>query len=60
MSLCLRLIDSACSPKVTEPGKIDYIFLSYYGFTTVRGDSVACTDGMSDHHLLQGAAAWEH
>ncbi|MFD0476235.1 endonuclease/exonuclease/phosphatase family protein [Nonomuraea thailandensis] len=49
-----------CSPEVTEPGKIDYIFLSYYWFTTVRGDSAACTSGMSDHHLLRGAAAWEH
>ncbi|MFB4289539.1 endonuclease/exonuclease/phosphatase family protein [Nonomuraea sp. ATR24] len=49
-----------CSPHVSEPGKIDYIFLSHYWFTTVRGDAAACTPGMSDHHLLRGAAAWEH
>ncbi|MEV0588123.1 endonuclease/exonuclease/phosphatase family protein [Nonomuraea sp. NPDC050310] len=48
-----------CSPKVGTPGKIDYIFLSYSWFTTVRGDAAACTPGMSDHHLLRGAAAWE-
>ncbi|MFI1651035.1 endonuclease/exonuclease/phosphatase family protein [Streptomyces avidinii] len=52
--------EPGCSPKVSEPGKIDYIFVSYYWFTTVRGDSAACTPGMSDHHLLRGAAAWEH
>ncbi|MFE3450296.1 endonuclease/exonuclease/phosphatase family protein [Nonomuraea sp. NPDC059194] len=52
--------EKGCSPKVGEPGKIDYIFLSYYWFTSVRGDAAACTPGMSDHHLLRGAAAWEH
>ncbi|MFF5425683.1 MULTISPECIES: endonuclease/exonuclease/phosphatase family protein [unclassified Streptomyces] len=52
--------EPTCSPKVGEPGKIDYIFLSYYWFTTLRGDAAACTEGMSDHHLLRGAAAWEH
>ncbi|WP_049573236.1 endonuclease/exonuclease/phosphatase family protein [Nonomuraea sp. SBT364] len=52
--------EPVCSPKVGTPGKIDYIFLSYYWFTTVRGDAAACTPGMSDHHLLRGAAAWEH
>ncbi|TYB47627.1 endonuclease/exonuclease/phosphatase family protein [Nonomuraea sp. PA05] len=49
-----------CSPNVTHPGKIDYIFLSYYWFTTVRGDAAACAGDLSDHHLLRGAAAWEH
>ncbi|MFE3558537.1 endonuclease/exonuclease/phosphatase family protein [Streptomyces sp. NPDC059193] len=52
--------EEQCSPKVSEPGKIDYIFLSYYWFTTLRGDAATCTPGMSDHHLLRGAAAWEH
>ncbi|GAA3470522.1 endonuclease/exonuclease/phosphatase family protein [Nonomuraea roseola] len=52
--------EPGCSPKVGEPGKIDYIFLSHYWFTTVRGDAAACTPGMSDHHLLRGAAAWEN
>ncbi|WP_405533093.1 hypothetical protein OG592_38070 [Streptomyces avidinii] len=51
--------EPGCSTKVSEPGKIDYILLSYYWFTTVRSDSAACTPGMSDHHLLRGAAAWE-
>lgn len=51
---------SGCSPQADPEGKIDYIFLSYYWFTTVRGDAAACTPGMSDHHLLRGAAAWEH
>ncbi|MFV2119364.1 endonuclease/exonuclease/phosphatase family protein [Streptomyces sp. Act-28] len=51
---------SGCSPHADPEGKIDYIFLSYYWFTTVRGDAAACTPGMSDHHLLRGAAAWEH
>ncbi|MDT0472289.1 endonuclease/exonuclease/phosphatase family protein [Streptomyces sp. DSM 41014] len=49
-----------CSPRADGRGKIDYIFLSAYWFTTVRGDAAACTPGMSDHHLLRGAAAWEH
>ncbi|GAA4091961.1 endonuclease/exonuclease/phosphatase family protein [Nonomuraea soli] len=52
--------EPVCSPGVGVPGKIDYIFLSYYWFTTVRGDAAACTPGVSDHHLLRGAAAWEH
>jgi endonuclease/exonuclease/phosphatase family metal-dependent hydrolase len=52
--------EPSCSPRVSEPGKIDYVFLSAYWFTTVRGDAAACTAGMSDHHLLRGAAAWEH
>ncbi len=52
--------EPGCSPHVSEPGKIDYIFLSYYWFTTVRGDAAGCTPGLSDHHLLRGAAAWEH
>ncbi|MFF2026343.1 endonuclease/exonuclease/phosphatase family protein [Streptomyces sp. NPDC058171] len=51
--------EPVCSPRVTEPGKIDYIFLGYSWFKTVRGDAAACTPGMSDHHLLRGAAAWE-
>ncbi|MFE2141936.1 endonuclease/exonuclease/phosphatase family protein [Streptomyces sp. NPDC059456] len=51
---------SGCSPHASPEGKIDYIFLSYYWFQTVRGDAAACTPGMSDHHLLRGAAAWEH
>ncbi|WP_323450822.1 endonuclease/exonuclease/phosphatase family protein [Streptomyces yaizuensis] len=51
--------EPVCSPRVTEPGKIDYIFLGYAWFQTVRGDAAACTPGMSDHHLLRGAAAWE-
>lgn len=51
---------SGCSPHASPEGKIDYIFLSYYWFKTVRGDAAACTPGMSDHHLLRGAAAWEN
>ncbi|MER6392842.1 endonuclease/exonuclease/phosphatase family protein [Streptomyces sp. NPDC059382] len=51
---------SGCSPHASPEGKIDYIFLSHYWFQTVRGDAAACTPGMSDHHLLRGAAAWEH
>ncbi|MEU8506362.1 endonuclease/exonuclease/phosphatase family protein [Streptomyces brevispora] len=52
--------EPVCSPRADGRGKIDYIFLSYYWFTTVRGDAAACTPGMSDHHLLRGAAAWEN
>jgi endonuclease/exonuclease/phosphatase family metal-dependent hydrolase len=47
-----------CSPGANPPGKIDYIFLSHYWFRNVKGDAAACTPGMSDHHLLRGAAAW--
>ncbi|GAA0942316.1 hypothetical protein GCM10009560_54820 [Nonomuraea longicatena] len=47
-----------CSPHANPPGKIDYIFLSYYWFRNVKGDVAACTPGMSDHHLLRGAASW--
>jgi endonuclease/exonuclease/phosphatase family metal-dependent hydrolase len=50
---------SGCSPHASPEGKIDYIFLSYASFKSVRGDAAACTLGMSDHHLLRGAAAWE-
>ncbi|MEU3688443.1 endonuclease/exonuclease/phosphatase family protein [Streptomyces narbonensis] len=50
---------TVCSTHTTNTAKIDYIFLSYYWFTTVRGDAVACS-GVADHHLLRGAAAWEN
>ncbi|MEV6847714.1 endonuclease/exonuclease/phosphatase family protein [Actinoplanes sp. NPDC051411] len=50
--------DCQGSGSVTHTAKIDYIFVSAAFFTTVRGDAAACTVGMSDHHLLRGAAAW--
>ncbi|KOX20166.1 endonuclease/exonuclease/phosphatase family protein [Streptomyces sp. NRRL F-6492] len=49
-----------CSEHTTSKAKIDYIFLSHSWFTTVRGDSMECTDKVADHHLLRGAAAWEN
>ncbi|MES9808275.1 endonuclease/exonuclease/phosphatase family protein [Streptomyces sp. CS081A] len=49
-----------CSDHTTGKAKIDYIFLSYYWFTSVRGDAMECTDKVADHHLLRGAAAWEN
>ncbi|MGW7483718.1 endonuclease/exonuclease/phosphatase family protein [Nonomuraea muscovyensis] len=49
-----------CATDLETPVKIDYIFLSYYWFTNVRGDAAACADTVSDHRLLRGAAAWEH
>ncbi|OKJ47017.1 hypothetical protein AMK27_39245 [Streptomyces sp. CB02009] len=49
-----------CSDATKSTAKIDYIFLSYYWFTTVRGDAMECTDKVADHHLLRGAAAWEN
>ncbi|MFI9744216.1 endonuclease/exonuclease/phosphatase family protein [Streptomyces sp. NPDC052494] len=49
----------ACSDHTTETSKIDYVFLSYEWFKTVQGDALPCTSGLSDHHLLRGAAAWE-
>ncbi len=48
-----------CSSHTTGTAKIDYVFLSYEWFKTVRGDALPCPPGMSDHHLLRGAAAWE-
>ncbi|GAA3058115.1 hypothetical protein GCM10017562_23790 [Streptomyces roseofulvus] len=39
------------------PIKLDFIFVSPK-FTSVYGDSAACTPGMSDHRLLRGEAAW--
>ncbi|MFD0150871.1 endonuclease/exonuclease/phosphatase family protein [Streptomyces sp. NPDC055721] len=48
-----------CSAHTTETSKIDYLFLSYEWFKTVQGDALPCTKGLSDHHLLRGAAAWE-
>jgi endonuclease/exonuclease/phosphatase family metal-dependent hydrolase len=53
-------VTPACeaSGGATKTAKIDYIFVSAAAFTTVRGDAAACTVGMSDHHLLRGAAAW--
>ncbi|MFB7354220.1 endonuclease/exonuclease/phosphatase family protein [Streptomyces gardneri] len=50
---------TACSAHTTENSKIDYLFLSYEWFKTVQGDALPCTSGLSDHHLLRGAAAWE-
>ncbi|MFD3536796.1 endonuclease/exonuclease/phosphatase family protein [Streptomyces sp. NPDC058664] len=50
---------TTCSTHTTENAKIDYVFLSYHFFTTVRGDAVGCS-GIADHHLLRGAAAWEN
>lgn len=38
--------EPSCSPRVSDPGKIDYIFLSAYWFTTVRWRRY-CT-GLSD------------
>ncbi|MDV5145254.1 endonuclease/exonuclease/phosphatase family protein [Streptomyces sp. SBC-4] len=49
----------SCSTKTTGTSKIDYLFLSYKSFKTVQGDALPCTKGLSDHHLLRGAAAWE-
>ncbi|MEU4081470.1 hypothetical protein DEJ45_25505 [Streptomyces venezuelae] len=48
-----------CSDHTKETSKIDYVFLSYEWFKTVQGDALPCPPGMSDHHLLRGAAAWE-
>ncbi|MFI0984967.1 endonuclease/exonuclease/phosphatase family protein [Streptomyces exfoliatus] len=48
-----------CSSHTTGAAKIDYVFLSYEWFKTVRGDALPCPPGMSDHHPLRGAAAWE-
>ncbi|MFE9045972.1 endonuclease/exonuclease/phosphatase family protein [Streptomyces sp. NPDC007818] len=39
------------------PIKLDFIFVSPQ-FTSVYGDSAACTQGVSDHRLLRGEAAW--
>ncbi|MFF2618980.1 endonuclease/exonuclease/phosphatase family protein [Kitasatospora sp. NPDC058046] len=50
--------DSTCSSPTTLSLKIDYIFLDRRSFNTLRGDAAACTAGMSDHHLLRGAAAF--
>ncbi|WP_338496755.1 endonuclease/exonuclease/phosphatase family protein [Streptomyces sp. SJL17-4] len=50
---------TTCSDHTTETSKIDYVFLSYEWFKTVQGDALPCTQGLSDHHLLRGAAAWE-
>lgn len=50
--------DPVCSPDTDKTGKIDYIFVSALAFDTVRGDAAACTPGLSDHHLLRGAADW--
>ncbi|MFC5825002.1 endonuclease/exonuclease/phosphatase family protein [Nonomuraea insulae] len=50
--------DPVCSPDTDQTGKIDYIFVSALAFGTVRGDAAACTPGLSDHHLLRGAAGW--
>ncbi|MGW6390096.1 endonuclease/exonuclease/phosphatase family protein [Streptomyces sp. NPDC055103] len=49
----------ACSDHTSETSKIDYVFLSYEWFKTVQGDALPCASGLSDHHLLRGAAAWE-
>ncbi|MFB7589236.1 endonuclease/exonuclease/phosphatase family protein [Streptomyces sp. NPDC056169] len=48
-----------CSEHTTVTSKIDYVFLSYEWFKTVQGDALPCPPGMSDHHPLRGAAAWE-
>ncbi|MFB9367951.1 endonuclease/exonuclease/phosphatase family protein [Kitasatospora albolonga] len=52
-------VEPLCSPKATTATKIDYLFLSARDFRNVKGDAAPCTPGMSDHHLLRGAAEFE-